>query len=662
MAGEGAPDMETGPWGFTTESIDEAVRPGDDFFRYAGGKWLTHTEIPKDETVWGSFNIIAFENDERLRAMLAKLEKIEAAEGSDEKLVRDMYASASDMETRNRLGAAPLSPWLEKIRALNSSEELPEYFAESTRRVGATPFFFYIAPDEKDSNRNAVHLFQGGLGMPDRDYYLKDEPEFLRVREAYRAHLMALLRLAGYSETECAERVEASLRMETRMAEASMTKEDCRFPEKTYHPVTQAELQRSAPGIEWQRYFSLLGLDAQEGLIVAQPDFLTEIARMAEETDLADWKAYLECRLIRGAAPLLSDPFVEENFAFRGKVLGGQEEMKPLWRRALGATEGAVGESVGKLFVKEYFTEAAKRRMDELVEDVVQAFEKRIKNLDWMSAETKERALEKLRKISRKIGYPEKWKGYDGLLIRKNEFFENAVRASEFEFVRDLQKLSKPVDRTEWLMDPQEVNAYYSTEWNDIVSPAGILQPPFFNPDADAAVNYGAIGAIIGHELTHGFDDQGSKSDAEGNLNNWWTDEDRARFDEKGRKLAAQFNEYELEGMHVNGELTKGENIADLGGLVIGFDAYEAYLERTGDRKDLDGFTPEQRFFLGFAQAERAIVRAEAVKTRLVIDPHSPPEFRVNGPLSNFDPFYEAFGLTESNKLWREPEERLKIW
>lgn len=652
-----------GEWGFELEGMDKAVRPQDDFFRYANGGWMKRTEIPPDEAKWGSFYILGRETDERLRALFE--EKRNAQELTDEeRKALAYYQSAMDMERRNALHDAPLLPFREKIASLSSPNEFAAYFAGAAR-VGleAEPWGIHIGQDEKDAESNILYFFQGGLGMPEREYYLQDTPENLRVREAYRAHIVRLLVLSGKTEEDARAAMERIVSLETRLAKASMTKEDTRFPEKTYHKMTLAELEGYAPGFSWSVYFNALELPVQGGLIVSQPDFLKEVASLFGTLPLDDWKTYLEFHLINGAVGALSESFVNENFTFYGKTLSGQKELKPLWRRALGATESALRDVVGKMFAERYFKADAKRRMDELADNVVSAYASRIHNLSWMGDETKKRALQKLAAIKRKIGFPDVWRDYGGLAVDDDDYFGNALRAGEHAFQRERRKLNAPVDRGEWFMSASEVNAYYAPTMNDIAFPAAILQPPFFNLSDDSAVNYGAIGAVIGHELTHGFDDQGSKYDSAGNLNEWWTLEDRKRFDEKGNALGAQFNNYRVQGTSVNGEYTKGENIADLGGLVIAYDAFQAHLARhPEERVKKDGFTPEQRFFLGFAQAERAILRDEAVKTQILTDPHSPAEFRVNGPVSNFTPFYEAFDVKEGDALYRPPEERVEIW
>lgn len=653
-----------GTWGFDIERIDKATRPQDDFFRFANGGWIKKTEIPPDEAKWGSFYILNRETDERLRALFEEKRDAKETLTDEEQKAIAYYESAMNMERRNALHDAPLRPFKERVASLSSPDEFAAYFAD-TARVGieAEPWGIHIGQDEKDAESNILYFFQGGLGMPEREYYLADTPENLRVRDAYRAHIVRILTLSGKTEDDARERMKRIMEIETRLAHASMTKEDTRFPEKTYHKMTVAELEELAPGFSWSEYFASLGLPTEGKLVVSQPDFLKEVAGLFRTLPLDDWKTYLEFHLINGASGALSEPFVDEYFAFYGKVLSGQKELKPLWRRAIAATEGALRDAVGKMFVERYFGEDAKVRMDELADNVIAAYASRIENLPWMGIETKKRALQKLAAIQRKIGFPGVWLEYAELSVSDDDYFGNALRANQHEFERERRKLNAPVDRGEWFMSASEVNAYYAPTMNDIAFPAAILQPPFFNLSDDNAVNYGAIGAVIAHELTHGFDDQGSKYDATGNLNEWWTPEDRTRFDEKGNALARQFNNYRVHGMPVNGEYTKGENIADLGGLVIAYDAFQAHLARNPEERVLkDGFTPEQRFFLGFAQAESIILRDEAAKTQVLTDPHSPAKFRVNGPVSNFTPFYEAFGVTEGDALYRPPEERVEIW
>jgi len=654
-------------WGFDTRTIDKSVRPQDDFYLHANGAWLKKTTVPTDETRWGSFIILRHDTEKKLKTIVDSLTPHDGLRksimgGSPKQLVRDSYRAGMDIEKRQKLGTKPIEPWLALIRKVSTKSKLLSCIA-TLHRVGIDVLWgTMVDQDSKNSQKNILHLYQSGLGLPDRDYYLENKPEPKRVRAAYVLYIRSLFRLLGVKKKEAEKRAGIVMKIETRLAKASMDKVTIRDPEKTYHKKTLSELARHTPHIEWRKYFSLFGTPELPSLIVCQPNFFKEVEKLLAATPLEDLKIYVEWHLIDATASLLSPAFIRESFNFHGRVLMGTKKMKPLWRRALAGVNGSVGYALGQLYVKKHFTSEAKRKMDALVSDLFTVYEKRIKGLDWMSAQTKKKAVLKLHAMTRKIGYPTKWKSYKGLRILPDDYFGNALRVAAFEHKRHVRKLKRPVDRTEWHMSPQTVNAYFNPGLNEIVFPAAILQAPFFDFAADDAVNYGAIGYTIGHEITHGFDDQGSKFDAKGNLRIWWSKKDRARFEKKAKGLAKQFDQYEvLPGIHVNGKLTLGENIADLGGMSIAYDAYQKHLLKTG-RKNIAGFTPEQRFFLGCAQGEREIARPEFLKTIVMTDPHSPSEFRVNGPFSNLPEFYEAFGVKKGDKLYRSPATRAKIW
>lgn len=648
-------------WGFDTRDIDTSVRPQDDFFHYASGGWMKRHPIPKNEARWGSFTELRRATDKQLRILLKKIQSRKSAEaGSAEQMIRDFYRSGVDMKRRRSLGLAPLANEMERINAIKNVSDFIHTVAHLERIGSGGIWGAGIDQDMKNSERYIIYLGQGGLGMPDRDYYLKDDAESRRVRSAYEKHLVKLLELAG-RRAQAREEAAVVMEIETALAKISMTKEDVRDMDKIYNKKSLAQLEKLASSIPWREYFKILGVQPKN-VVVMQPEFFAGAVRVLATFPITAWRTYLRTHIIADFASALTPQLEAENFAFYATTLTGTRHMKPLWRRILGVVNSGLSELLGELYVREYFPPQAKRKVVTVVDDLFRAYEARIKNLDWMGAATKKKAILKLRQMTQKLGYPNKWKTYRGLIIRADEYVGNSMRISAYEHRRATKRLLKPVDRKEWFMPPQMVNAYCSFGMNDIVFPAAILQSPFFNADADDALNYGAIGSVIGHEVTHGFDDQGSKFDGKGNKKVWWTKADRANFVKKSKRLITEFNEYEVApGMKVNGKLTLGENIADLGGLSIAFDAYKLRLAKTG-RRDIAGFTPEQRFFLGYAATERENERPEFRKTKVLTDPHSPSLFRVNGPLSNLPEFYEAFNVKKGDKLYRAPSSRAKIW
>ncbi len=658
-------DMErTSGWGFDRETMDTSIHPQDDFFRYANGTWLTTTRIPDDEPDWNNFTALEYETELQLKDILEEVPaKRHVPRGVPEQLVRDWNASAMNMEVRNKLGAAPLALWRRGVARCASKDELLAYLAKN-QRFGISSFWnTYVAQDAKESSRYRLHFAQGGLGLPDREYYLEDDAEHSRVRDAYRAHVKRLAALAGKTPAEAEKTAETVLRMETAFARISMAKEDRRDADKTYHAFILADFAKSAPELNIEEFVRIAGAHNTDKVIANQPDFFKGLAAVVAETSLPDLKTYLDWHIVNDNAASLSEEFIAANFDFYGKTLMGQKELKPLWRRALRSINGNIGEALGALYIKRHFTAEAEKKMQVLVDDIFETFDEHLRALEWMGPKTKRKALQKLHAIRRKIGHPKRFERYRGLTISSDKYFANLMKAGAHAHRKALRKLERrTVDRNEWFMNAQTVNAYYSGTLNDIVFPAAILQQPFFDPSADDAANYASIGSVIAHEITHAFDDQGAKYDAKGNLKNWWTPEDRSRFDAKTKLLVEQYNEYEsAPGVSVNGQLTVGENAADLGGLAISFDAYQRHLEKTG-RKNIDGWTPEQRFFLAFAQAERGVFRDEYLKLITLNDPHAPNPFRVNGPLSNFQPFYDAFSVTKGSRLYRPPEKRAKIW
>ena len=648
-------------WGFDTRDMDRGVRPQDDFYHYVNGGWLKKTTIPPHESRWGAFYMLRYDTEKKLRTIVAELkDRKHLRHGTPEQMVRDLYRSGLDMQKRNALGLTPLKSWLDRIAQIKDVPSLVSTVAHLEKVGGGGPWGLTVDQDMKNSEKYVLYLYQSGLGMPDRDYYLKSDAESQRVRSAYEKHLVRLLRLAGRRD-KASQDAAVVLEIETALAKVSMPKEELRDVDKTYHKKSLTELSKLAPSVPWREYFKILGTEPKQ-VIVAQPEFFKALERLLATFPISAWRTYLSTHLINDFASCLTLGFEKENFSFYGTTLTGTKHMKPLWRRALGTVNGSLSEPLGKLYVKVYFGPEAKRKIVGVVDDLFTAYEARIKNLDWMSSVTKKKAIQKLRQMNRKLGYPDKWKSYRGLVVRPDDYAGNIMRLHAYEHRRYMRRLTKAVDRKEWFMSPQTVNAYCSFGLNDIVFPAAILQPPFFSADGDDAINYGAMGSVIGHEITHGFDDQGSKFDGKGNRKTWWTKGDRARFDAKAQALVKEFNGYTVAGgLTVNGQLTLGENIADLGGASIAYDAYMLRLVRTG-RVDIKGFTPDQRFFLGFALFEREKRRPEAEKTQVLTDPHSPGKYRINGPASNLPEFYAAFGVEKGDALYREQKDRAKIW
>lgn len=650
-------------WGFEVRDLDTSVRPQDDFFHYANGGWMKKHPIPDNEFWWGTFTKLRLDVEKQLRAIMNELLLVRRAKaGSPEQIVGDFFRSGMDLKQRNALGLSPLEEYRKKIASVKNTNDLVRVIATLVPIGAEVPWQIGFDQDDKNSERYVLRVVQGGLGLSDRDYYLNDDAESVRVRTAYRSYLEKLYRGIGRTSKEARTQAEEHYALEVALARVSMKKEDRRDAEKIYHKMTIAKLQKLCPAIDWQPFFKHIGARNLKTVIVDQPDFMQEVSKLLTKTPLSTWKNYVEWHLVNDFASSLSSPFITLAFSFYGRVLTGAKKIRPLWRRVQGTVNGQVGELLGKLYVQRHFPPEAKQKMRIMIADLLEAFEHRIKNLDWMTPQTKKKALIKLRALNHKIGYPDKWKSYAGLVIRPNEYVGNILRATIHEHRREMRKLTKKVDRSEWYMYPQTVNAYFSPNLNDIVFPAAILQPPFFSVEADDAVNYGTIGAVIGHEMTHGFDDSGAKFDAKGNLKSWWTPEDKKRFEQRAEVLKKQFDQYEVaDGVKVNGKLTLGENIADLGGAAIALDAYRLRAEKDA-KATIDGFSPTQRFFLGFAVFECSNTRPEFQKRQVRTDPHSPGIFRINGPASNLPDFYEAFGVKKGDKLYREPKNRANIW
>ncbi|MBN3033313.1 MAG: M13 family metallopeptidase [Candidatus Saganbacteria bacterium] len=651
------------------KNLDQSVRPGDDFFRYAAGSWLKKNPVPAEYSSWGSFTVLAEENLRRLRGIMEKAEKESRQPKADSRkqdhinqLVGDYYATGMDEKKIEADGIKPLQPEFDRINAIKDKAGLVKMIARLHRGAAGALFGFGVGADAADSGRNIAQLSQGGLGLPDRDYYLKDDPETKRIRAAYAAHVRKIFRLLGETREQAAADAAAVLKIETELAKVSRGRVELRDPHKNYNPMSLKKLSRLAAGFDWPLYFSELGLKSPGKLDVGQPAFFKGVGRLAGKFPWPAWRAYLRYCLISAAAGHLNRAFVEEEFDFYGRTLNGARRLMPRWKRVAGTVGGGLDQAAGRLYAEEYFPPRAKRRALEMTENIRAAFARRIERLDWMGAATKKQALKKLAAMTLKIGYPDKWKDYSKLKLARDSFLLNGLRIGEFEFRRALAKVGRPVDRTEWWMPPQTVNASYNPSQNDMTFPAGILQPPFFNAAADDAVNYGGIGAVIAHEMTHGFDDQGSKFDARGDLKNWWRPADAAGFKKKARGLVGQFGAYQpFPGLHLNGELTLGENIADLGGASISLAALEAALGPQA-RQKIDGFTPRQRFFLSFARIWAINVRPERAKLLIKVDPHSPPKYRVNGPLSNLPEFYAAFNVVTGEAMYKAEGQRVRIW
>ncbi len=641
-------------------NMDTSINPADDFFRFANNNWLKNNPIPEEYSTYGAFTEIDEHNEILIQDIINEVSKdTNAAQGSVAQKIRDFYNAGMDTVAINERGYSELLPYFEMVDALNDKTDLAELLGQMhSNGVGG---FFYAggSTDPKNADMVIMHLYQGGLSLTDRDDYLVDETQ--EMRDKYVEHVAKMFELTGTDSIEAAKKAQNILAMETLLAKNSLSRVERRDPDRTYNKRSRQELQASTPNFNWDKYFDAAGAPAFDSLNVGMPDFIAAVDKIILNTDLNTIKDYLKWKIITSSASMLSSDLDEENFRFYGNYLYGQEAQQPRWRRILSATSGCLGEAVGQLYVEKHFPAEAKERMLNLVGNLRTALGERIKNLDWMSDETKAKALHKLDCFNVKIGYPDKWKDYSKYEVTPESYFENVHRAIRFENEIDMAKIGKPVDKEEWFMTPQTVNAYYSPEMNEIVFPAAILQPPFFNMDADDAVNYGGIGVVIGHEMTHGFDDQGCKYDEKGNLNNWWTEEDATKFNERTAQLVKLFNEFQVRGYQINGELTLGENIADLGGLNISWDAYQMTDEAKANQS-IDGFTPAQRFFISYGTIWRNNSRDKYIERQVKTDVHSPAEARVNRTLGSMPHFYEAFEVLPENKMYIAPEERAAIW
>ena len=646
--------------GVEVANFDKSVRPQDDFYRYVNGTWLKTAKIPADRGEYGAFVKLDEDSQTRLRTIIEESSaKPQKAAGSDEQKVGDLYASFMNEKKLDELGLKPLDAELARIDAVQNNDQLASLFAHLGLINVNTPLGAYVNQDDKEPTQYIVNFFQSGLGLPDRDFYLLDDPKFKEIRQKYLTHIEKMLTLAG--DKSAAAEAKQIMDLETALAKKYWTRVESRDADKTYNKYEVAKLKNITPAFNWDVFLKDSGITSP-AVIVAQPSAFTGFGEQLQKTPLPVWKTYLKWHLISSYAGFLSKPFVDQEFEFYGKTLQGIEEQRPRWKRGVEAEQSAIGEVLGKVYVAKYFPPEAKARMEVLVKNLLKAYEQSIQSLDWMSDDTKKKALEKLAKFTPKIGYPNKWRDYSSLSISPDDLIGNMMRAAEFDSHYQIGKLGKPIDRGEWQMTPQTVNAYYNPNMNEIVFPAAILQPPFFNMDADDAINYGSIGAVIGHEIGHGFDDQGSKYDGDGALKSWWSAEDRKKFDARTKALIEQYNQYEpIKGYKVNGALTIGENIGDLGGASIAYKAYQIALNGQPS-PTLDGFTGDQRFFIGFAQVWSSMRRDELALERIKTDPHSPPEFRLKGVVVNVPQFYTAFDVKPGDAMFLAPEKRVKIW
>jgi len=653
-----AEQPELGTWGIDLAQMDNSVAPGDDFANYVNGQWYASFVIPADRASFGVFTALRERSTEQVRDIIEDLSTTTTARGSIEQKVADYYRTWMDIDSLNEQGAAPLQDQLHTIAGIDSMAALMQAF--SSLHLTA-PFGIGILPDPADTTRYTLFAGQAGLGMPDREYYLSDEQRFVEFRAAYRDYIMRLLELAGIDQT--AARAEAIMALEKRLAEVHWPREMTRDIQKIYNPMSPTQLAELAPQIDWSLILSQLGLGSAESIVVAQPDVMTSSAEIIRDTDLATWKAYLCFHFISDQAPYLSAAFDQAHFRFFSQTLNGIEQQRARWKRGSDLVNGNLGEAVGQIYVDRHFPPAAKQQMNALVKNLRAALKQRIMANEWMDEVTRQAALDKLATFEPRIGYPDKWIDYSSLQITAGDMVSNRLAITEFQWQRDVERLDGPVERDEWGYPPQTVNASYNPLLNQLTFPAGILQPPFFDPLADPAVNYGAIGAVIGHEMGHGFDDRGRRFDASGKIRDWWTEAADVAFSARAERLGAQYDSYEpLPGMHINGQLTMGENIGDLGGVEMAWSAYQQFIDDNGEPPVLDGFTGAQRFFMAWAQVWRAKAREDALRQQLLTDPHSPASYRINGVVRNVDAWYQAFAVEPDNALYLPPEERVNIW
>jgi len=646
--------------GINKKNMDTLVKPGDNFAMYVNGTWMKTAKIPADKSSYGAFDMLYDQSQKDVKAIIEEAAKGNNAEGTDEQKIGDYYASFMDRKGRDAKGIAPIQPELKAIDAIASYDDLAAYFGKANRAGVDIPFSVSVMSDFKDPTKHTLITWQGGLGLPEREYYLSNDAKMTDIRQKYVAHIEKMFQLTNMPNA--AESAAKIMALETALATQQMKKEDTRDIVKLYNVYAVNDLKTLMPDFNWTAMLKNAGVDREKKLVVTQVDYTKNLNNLIKNTPIDTWKTYLKWGVINGSAGLLTTALDKQNFEFYGKNLYGTESQQEDWKRAVEMVNGGLGEVVGKVYVKKHFSPEAKERMTQMVKNLLKAYAESIKTLDWMSAATKKEALKKVDNFMIKIGYPDQWRDYSALKIVKNDLYGNATRATEFEYNRNLAKLGKPVDRAEWGMNPQTVNAYYNPSLNEIVFPAAILKPPFFDLNADDAVNYGGIGAVIGHEIGHGFDDQGSAFDGTGTMKNWWTPQDLAAFKKRTSALVAQYNSFKaFPDLNVNGDFTLGENIGDLGGLSIAIKAYKATLNGK-EAPVMDGFTGMQRVFLGWGQVWAEKIREEALRSQIASDPHSPALFRVNGTVRNVPEFYEAFNVKPGDSLYLAPEQRVKIW
>ena len=649
--------------GFNPSDMDTTVSPGQNFYEYADGGWIKNNPVPASKSSWSSFNILHEHNIDILKGILDSAAASNAPKGSVKRKVGDFYISGMDTTKIDEQGMTPVESVLDEINGIDNKTALLKTLAILRSEGMSSMYSFYVNQDDKDATKMVAYIGQGGLGLPDRDYYVKNDKRSQHIRKAYVTHVAKMFELMGDKQATADKEAQTVMDIEKNLAEHSMTRVERRDPDNTYHKMTLAKLDELTPDINWKNHLQDMGVSNLNEVIVSQPKFMENLNKMLNDVSINKWKTYLRWHVINAASPYLSSNFENEDFNFYGKVLQGTKKMEPRWKRVLSTMNRGIGFALGQLYVEKAFPPEAKQKAMEMINDIKSAFRDRIQQVSWMSDNTKKKALTKLDAFIPKIGYPDKWRDYSKLDITSDSYFKNVQKSRKFAYNRMINKLGKPVDRNEWHMTPQTVNAYYNPNMNEIVFPAGILQPPFFDPNADAALNYGGMGAVIGHEMSHGFDDQGSKYDAHGNLHDWWTQKDREQFNKRARSLVGEYDNFVvLDSLHINGKLTLGENIADNGGLSIAYAALQKYFKKHGEPGKIQGFTPSQRFFLAWARIWKSNYTPENLENRLRVDPHSPGKFRTNGVVRNIPAFYKAFNIQKGDNMYTPPDKRANVW